>query len=261
MLLDQRRESVLQIIENKGFASLQQIAEYVEVSESTVRRDLEYLEKIGQIRRTRGGAAYVGESIVTLDERFHRALPEKQAVAKAAADLVQPGEAILLDGGTTTLEVARHLAGKSLQVVTNSLPIANLLANQPQIELIFIGGYLYPKTGVALGPLALAALAQIHVRRLFMSVGGITHSGLFNSNSLLVETERSMLAAAEEVVVVTDSGKLGHSALAHLGPLSCVHRVVVDAAISPEWRHVFAQAGILLTIAEVEAQSPAACRS
>src|SRR5438270_13164341 len=163
MLLDQRRQEILSLLELEGFVSLQKLSDQSGVSESTVRRDLEYLEKIGQIRRTRGGAAYVGESITPLDERAEQAFPEKQAVGRAAAALVQGGEAILLDGGTTTLEVARNLTGKSLQVVTNSVPVVNLLASQPQIELVIIGGYLYPKTGVALGPLALAALSQIHV--------------------------------------------------------------------------------------------------
>jgi DeoR/GlpR family transcriptional regulator of sugar metabolism len=251
MLQDQRRQEILNHIESNGFVSLQQLSERAAVSESTVRRDLEHLEKIGQIRRTRGGAAYVGESITTLDERSVQALPQKQAVGRAAAGLVQSGESVLLDGGTTTLEVARHLAGKSLQVVTNSVPVVNLLANQSQIELVVIGGYVYPKTGVALGPMATAALADIRVRRLFMSVGGITERGLYNSNTLLAETEQAMLTAAEEVIVVTDSSKLGHGALAHLCGLEKVHRVVVDAGISTEWKDLLSNAGIALTIAEV----------
>lgn len=251
MLLDQRRQEILNIVENAGFVSLQLLSERAAVSESTVRRDLEYLEGIGQIRRTRGGAAYVGDSIATLDERSSRALPQKRAVGRVAAGLVSSGETVLLDGGTTTLEVARNLAGKSLQVVTNSLPVANLLANHSQVELITIGGYVYPKSGVALGPLAMAMLAQVHVRQLFMSVGGITAKGLFNSNTLLADTERCMLAAAEEVVVVTDSTKLGHSALAHLCPLDRVHRMVVDDGITDEWKRILESAGIALTIARV----------
>lgn len=251
MLLDQRRQEILNVVESSGFVSLQQLTEKVGASDSTVRRDLEYLERIGQIRRTRGGAAYVGESITTLDERSVQALPEKQAIGKVAATLVGAGETVFLDGGTTTLEVARHLTGRPLQVVTNSLPVATLLSNQPQIELITVGGYVYPKTGVALGPLAMAAISQVHVRRLFMSVGGITEKGLFNSNTLLAETERSMLSATEEVIVVTDSSKLGHAALAHLCALDRVHRVVVDSGISEEWRQILTRAGIVVTIAEV----------
>src|SRR5687768_12294040 len=127
MLLDERRANVLQIVEKKGFVSLTELSEQVGASESTIRRDLEYLDGIGQIRRTRGGAAYVGESITEFEDRRTRALPQKQRIAQAAASLIESGEAVLLDGGTTTLEVAKQLIGKSLQVVTNSLPIVNLL--------------------------------------------------------------------------------------------------------------------------------------
>lgn len=249
MILDQRRHNILQTVEKQGFVSLQSLVELVGASESTIRRDLEYLDRIGQIRRTRGGASFTGESLTGFDERRLQATAEKQAVAKVAAGLIQPGEAVLLDGGTTTLEVARHLMGRALHVVTNSLPIVNLLANQPEIELIQIGGYLFPKTGVALGPLAVSALSQIHVRRLIMSVGGITEHGLFNTNTLLVETERQMMLSAEEVVVVTDSSKLGHSALAHLCPLEKVDLVVVDGGITAEWRRILEDAGVKVLVA------------
>lgn len=249
MLPDQRRQSILQHLEKEGFASLPRLAEQLKASESTLRRDLELLEESGQIRRTRGGAAFVGESLSGLDERFKRAGPEKLSIGKAAAALVESGEAVLLDGGTTTLEVARNLVGKSLQVVTNSLPIVQLLSSQSLIELILIGGYVYPKTGVALGQFAIQALSHIHVRRLFISVSGITEKGLFNNNSLLVETERAMLNAAEEVVVVADSTKLGHAALTHLCALDRVDRIVVDAGITPEWQGILENAGLNVTIA------------
>ena len=148
------------------------------------------------------------------------------------------------------MEVARELVGKALQVVTNSLPIANLLAQQPNIELILIGGYLYPRTGVALGPLAEAALREVHVPRVIMGTGGITEKGLFNSNTLLVECERLMLEAAKEVWVVADSSKFGRSALAHLCELSKVTRMIVDAGLSDSWREIIRGVGIELTIAE-----------
>ncbi len=250
MLVDERRTKIVHLVENKGFVSLQDIADLVEASESTVRRDLEYLDGVGQVRRTRGGAAFVGESLTGFEERRLQAAAEKKQIAAAVADMVEPGETVLLDGGTTTLEVARLLIGKSLQVVTNSLPTINLLINQPGIELIAIGGYVYPKTGVALGPLAVEALSKIQVRRLIMSVGGINERGLFNSNALLVETERQMMQAAEEVIVVADSGKLGHSALAHLCPLSEVDRLVVDSGITKEWRRTVQDAGVELKIVD-----------
>ena len=252
MLLDQRRGNILELVESKGFASLQELADAVGVSESTVRRDVEHLDRIGQIRRTRGGAAYVGESLSAFDERTTQAVQEKQRVGRTAAQLIQPGETILLDGGTTTLEVARHLAVAAvpLQVVTNSLPIVNLLATAPQIELIQLGGYLYPKTGVFLGPITVASLKGLRVRRVILSAGGITADGLFNSNSLLVEAERAMIAAAEEVIVVADHSKFGHAELAFLAPLTAVHRLVSDVALSDEWQKLIQEAGIELVTAE-----------
>lgn len=250
MLLDQRRGNILELIESKGFVSLQELVDHLGVSESTLRRDLEHLDRIGQIRRTRGGAAYVGESLTAFDERRHRASIEKQSIGRAAAELIQSGETIILDGGTTTLEVARNLAGKSLQVVTNSLPICNQLVSVSTIELIYLGGYLYPKTGVALGSLTIEALKQIHARRVVMGVGGITEAGLFNQNSLLVDTERQMLEAADELIVVADSGKFGHSELVHLCSLKQVARMVVDSGLPAEWQTRIREAGIDLVIAE-----------
>ena len=250
VLVDERRQIILQAIENKGFASLTQLGELVGASDSTVRRDLEFLDGIGQIRRTRGGAAYVGESLTSFDVRRTQAREQKEHIADAAAALVQTGETIILDGGTTTLEVARQLAGRTLQVVTNSIPIVNALVNSPQTELIVIGGFLYPKTGVNLGPIAVEALKSIHARRLFISVGGITATSLFNSNALLVETELQMIEAAEEVIVVSDSSKLGHSALAQLCPLETVDRLIIDDGVTDEWRQIVERAGIQLTVVE-----------
>ncbi|MEW4488258.1 DeoR/GlpR family DNA-binding transcription regulator [Thalassoglobus sp. JC818] len=249
MLLDQRRIGILEIIERKGFASLCELANEVDASQSTIRRDLEHLERSGQVRRTRGGAAYVGESLTGFEERRHLAADEKHAIAKAVVRLISPQETIILDGGTTTLEVAKLLSGLGLQVVTNSLPVVNHLVGSSDTEVVFLGGYLYPKTGVALGELTIESLKRVHARRLIMSVGGITEEGLFNTNSLLAETERQMMESADEIIVVTDSSKLGHSELVCLGPLSKVDRIVVDEKISNEWRQKIVDQGIELTIA------------
>lgn len=248
MLLDQRRRRILEAIEEHGFISLHDLADQFPASESTLRRDLEYLDRIGQVRRTRGGAAYVGDSLTAFEDRSVEAAPEKRRIAAAVAELIQPHETILLDGGTTTFEVARALAGKPLQVVTNSLPIASLMMNRSDVELIFVGGYLYPKTGVALGAAAVAALSQIRVRRLVMSVGGLTEAGLFNTNSLLVETEQQMIEAAEEVIVASDSGKFGRPALARIAPLGVADQIVTDDRINEHWRTVFAREEIQVHI-------------
>jgi DeoR family fructose operon transcriptional repressor len=255
MLLDERRTRILKYIEQEGFVSLQKLVEYFGISESTARRDVEYLDGISKVQKTRGGAAYIGESMTSFEERTVAALKEKEQIAQTVADMVGPGEVILLDGGTTTLEVARRLIGRSLTVVTNSVPIVNLLINQPGIELISIGGYVYPKTGVALGPIAQAALKAVHARRLIMSVGGITEAGLFNSNSLLVETERQMMESSDEVWVVTDSSKFGRSNLAHLAPLNSMDRLITDDGLTDEWRQRLEGAGVEIIVVGASAKA------
>ncbi len=246
MLAEQRRRKILEIVERNGFAPLQQLAAAVGASESTVRRDLEQLHGQGHIQRTRGGAAYAGESLTDVSVRRTQASAEKQAIARLTASLIADGETVLLDGGTTTLEVARHLTHRRLQVVTNSLPIAGLLMNQSLIELIFIGGYVYPKTGVALGDQAVEALRKIYVSRLVMSAGGITEEGLFNSNALLVDTERQMMRSAECVTLVADHSKFGQRALSHLCPLEEVDQVVSDDRLGQEWQDALSRRGIVV---------------
>ena len=255
MIVDERRSIILKITEESGFVSLQWLVAEVDASESTIRRDLEYLDAIGQIQRTRGGASFVGDSLSDFDARKSRASDEKQQIARRTADLICSGETVLLDGGTTTLEVARYLTGKSLQILTNSLPIASLLMNRPEIELIFIGGYVYPKTGVALGEQAVEALRKMHAGRLVMSTGGITAEGLFNSNALLVDTERQMIRTADRVTLVADSSKFGQRALAMLCPLTDVHEIVTDDGVSDEWRAVMESANVRMEVVETVAHA------
>lgn len=227
----------------------------LKVSESTVRRDLEQLEQDGVLRRTHGGAVAAEETVIpSMEDRSRAAQTEKRAIARAAAGLIQDGETVLLDGGTTTFEVARQLAGRPLQVVTNSLPIGHLLAGDRRIELTMIGGSVHPRTGVALGPVACRCLESLHARRLVMSVAGLNDRGLFNSNALLVETELHMMRAAQEVIVVADHTKFGHQSLALLCELSRVHRVVSDSGLAEPFRDLVRTAGAEIVIAELEGE-------
>src|SRR5437763_2667500 len=196
MLAETRRRNLLELIARQGFATLDELVKALGVSESTVRRDLEALDLGGQVKRTHGGAVYAGEvrALPAFEERAATATAEKQAIGRAAAALLDDGDTVLLDGGTTTLEVARALLGRPLQVVTNSLPIAQLLASSPKVDLILIGGYVYPRTGVALGPLAVATMQGIRVRKAILGAGGVVAVGGYNSNLLLVVTDRRRMA-------------------------------------------------------------------
>jgi DeoR/GlpR family transcriptional regulator of sugar metabolism len=258
VLVEERRQRVLDLISRKGFVALGALAQEVNFSESTVRRDLEYWDQQGLVKRTHGGAIYIGEGLPlpALEDRSAQQIEEKRAIARAAAARIRDGDAILLDGGTTTLEVAKLLVGRSLQIVTNSLPIANLFASSRETDLVFLGGYIYPKTGVALGPLTIRMMEDVHVHQAIMSVGGLTPKGAFNSNLLLVETERRMMRCADEVVVVADHSKFGRQALAFLCDLSAIQTLIVDQAPTAEQKGWLDQAGTRLILASDTKSGP-----
>ena len=240
MIAEERRQRVLDLVSTKGFATLADLALEIQVSESTVRRDLEFWHQQGNLKRTHGGAIFVGDgsSFPALEERIDAQLEEKRAIARAAVARICDGDTVLLDGGTTTLEAARLLLGRSIQVVTNSLPIAALLAGSRETDLVLLGGYIYPKTGVALGPFTVRMMQDLHVHQTLLSVSGLTERGLFNSNLLLVETERAMMRCADEVVVVADHTKIGRQALAFLCELGEIDTLIVDAKIDVEQRKI-----------------------
>jgi DeoR/GlpR family transcriptional regulator of sugar metabolism len=257
MLAEARRLRLLELISQRGYARLEDLVESVGVSESTVRRDLESLDQQGSIKRTHGGAIYAGElrAMPAFEDRTATASAEKRSIGRAAAELVGDGETVLLDGGTTTLEVARALLGRRVQVVTNSLPIAQLIGPNSETDLILIGGYVYPRTGVALGPIAIACMAGIRVSTVMMGAGGVVADGVYNSNSLLVETEQAMMRCGQRIVVVADHTKFGRMALKRLCALEEIQSVVVDEGISEDHRRMLERAGVALRVASVEVGS------
>jgi len=254
MLAEQRRNNLAELIRSRRFASLPELAETLSVSESTVRRDLELLEEQGVARRIHGGVFYCGVSpkLPHFDVRQPAEWPQKRAIAGCAVEMVCDGDTVLLDGGSTTYEVARLLVGRALHIVTNSLPVANLFAADVHSDLILIGGNVCSRTGVVQGPYADQMLATIRVRKAILSTAAINDEGFFNNNLLLVETERAMIRAAGEVIFVADSTKFGHQSLGHVGPLSAAHCIVADDRLAGAWREKIASAGVRLVIAEPE---------
>lgn len=250
---ESRRDRLRQQVQSKGFASLGELAETFDVSESTIRRDLEQLETAGEARRTHGGVFWTGDTstIRVFENRRDTMWAAKSAVGAAAASLVDDHDTILIDGGSTTYEMARNLVGRPLQVVTNSLPVAHLLSSSESIDLVMIGGCVHGRTAVAIGPLADQMLQSINVGKAFLSVAGITERGYFNSDMLLVESEKAMLAAADQTVVVTDHTKFDKVSLSQLCGLDEISTVVTDEGLDSKWKSKMETAGVDLVLAAV----------
>lgn len=252
LVSEQRRGELRRIVQTRGFASLSDLADSLQVSESTVRRDVEFLEQQGEARRTHGGVFWTGSAaeMRVFDTRGDLAAPQKRAIAAVAAARIADGETVLLDGGSTTYELARQLVSRPLQVVTNSLPVANLLSSCEQIDLVLIGGCVHHKTGVTIGPIADSQLSTLRVDKAFLSVAGIDEEGFYNSNLLLVETEKMMRRIAKETIIVAHSTKFGRASLSRLCAINEVGTVVTDKDLLKPWQKRMRAAGIELVLAE-----------
>jgi DeoR family fructose operon transcriptional repressor len=254
VLVEERRQKVLELVKDRGFVALADLATELHASESTLRRDLEFWDQQGLLKRTHGGARLtpalpVLESMPAHEDRMGTAVIEKRQIAHAVASRIADGSSILLDAGTTTLELAKLLSGRPMQVVTNSLPIANLLSQSKEPDVILLGGFIYPRTGVALGPSTVEQLKQIHVSQAILSCHGVTERGLFNHNLLLVETQRAMLRSGDEAIILADASKIGRHALTLLCPLSDIDTMVCDAGVTPFARHWIQEQGVQLIVA------------
>ena len=225
------------MLEGQGFVDLTTLCRELGSSESTVRRDLIALQDEGVLKRVHGGAMAV-RTIGSRGDDFaghaRRMVDEKRRIAAAAAGLVEDGQTLILDAGSTVAAVARELLDRSLHVVTNSLPIAEILGEARRVDVTLTGGQLDPQFGVVLGPLCEQMLASLAVDVAIMGIGGVTEKGLSNSNPLVVGSERKMIEVSRKVVIVSDHTKFGRGALIPLAPLDVVDVVVSDSGLDPE---------------------------
>lgn len=230
--IEDRRLREAELLSTQGFMSLSELVQRMGVSDSTVRRDLEVLEEQGLVRRTHGGAVYVNDGApghrLAFADRQTTAAAEKKAIARSVAELIRPNGTVVINGGTTCAQVAATLAGRRLSVVTNSVPIASLLSADVATEVTLIGGYVYPRTGVALGQMAEQQLEHLHAAQLVLSCAGLTEEGAFNSNQMMVEVERKMMKIADEIILAADHTKFGMRAVVKLCSLDELNVIVTD---------------------------------
>ncbi len=233
-----RQLKIREMLEAQGFVDLAVLCEQLDSSESTVRRDLIALQDQGVLKRVHGGAMAVRSQASARGDDFaghaRRMAPQKRRIAAATAALIEDGQTVILDAGSTVAAVARELLDRSLHVVTNSLPIAEILGEARRVDVTLTGGQLDPQFGVVLGPLCEQMLGSLAVDVAVMGIGGITEKGLSNSNPLVVGSERKMIEVARKVIIVSDHTKFGRGALIPLAPLDPVDVVVSDKDLAPE---------------------------
>jgi DeoR family transcriptional regulator of aga operon len=257
MSRDARWQALLELLVERGRLDVEEAAAELSVSAATIRRDSDQLAEQQMLVRTRGGAVVHGVSYeLPLRYKTARRATEKQRVAKAVADLVAPGEAVGLTGGTTTTEVARALAVRgdlasgsptspALTVVTNALNIAAELAVRPQFKIVVTGGVARAQSYELVGPLADGVLGQITMD---VAVLGVVAFDATHGTAAHDESEaainRLLCERAERVVVAADSSKLGRRAFAWICAAESVDTLVTDSAVDPEVVRRFEEAGV-----------------
>lgn len=208
-----RQATILDIIQTTGFQTVSDLADQLAVDPSTIRRHLDRLEEMDLIQRTHGGARPVpqADTPFAFKQTLHH--KEKQAIGKAMADRILDGQVVMLDSGSTTLEVAMHLNHSRLTVVTNDLRIGIEIANKRGINLVFIGGELLPNVYTMWGPTAVQQIEQLRVDVAIFGADTVNDNGVFNNSSYEMEAKRSMMSIASQAFLVADSSKFHREAL------------------------------------------------
>jgi DeoR family transcriptional regulator, fructose operon transcriptional repressor len=233
----ERQLRVQELFSTEEFVDLNDLCEKLNASRSSVRRDLIELEKNGVIRRVHGGAISLQTRDEVLDFRSLSSSKreEKARIGKAAARLIEDGQTVILGGGSTAVEVARNLLNRPIQVITNSIPVAQVFWDCKEVEVTLTGGYLYPRLGIQLGAICERMLNGITADVLVMGVRGISKSGLSDTNSLIVGSIRKMVEVARKVIIVADHTKFGRDSMVHLADLKELDIVVSDAGLPNDY--------------------------
>jgi DeoR/GlpR family transcriptional regulator of sugar metabolism len=240
----------LDLLEHKSQVTVRDLVERFSISAVTARADLDELSSQGMVVRSHGGAVRQVEASqdypLLLKKTLHHG--EKARIGKAAADLIQNNETVILDSGTTTAEIARHLKARRLQsvnVITHALNIAYELMDAPDISVIMIGGLLRPVSCSFVGPQAEAMLKEFHADRLFLAVDGFDiEIGPSTPDVLEAQLNSLMMRISKEVNVVADFSKLGRRSISRIGPLSGVHRLITDSRAPSEFTEALRRARI-----------------
>ena len=235
-----RRVYIIDKLNSSGQVDVSTLSRELDVSEVTIRNDLEKLEEKNILIRARGGAIKLDRvgTDISISDKHKQHSEEKKRIGAAAAQLIQDGETIILDSGTTTMEIVKNLPKTiSLTVISNALNIANQLSEHPDVNLIIPGGILRKKSLSLVGSSAEESFKNFYCDKLFLAVDGIDPVyGVSTPNLEEAQINRVMISISRQVIVVTDSSKFHKRCLALISPLNNIDMVITDSGISSDDR-------------------------
>lgn len=253
----ERHKIILATVENKPVATVGELVQMTATSEATIRRDIATLHLAKQVRRVRGGVESIAPPPVTglagTPFSINRALnaTQKQAIAGAATDLCEDGESIIINGGSTTFNMAYPLASKRLQILTNSLPIAQHLLYNSKNTITLPGGTIYRDQDIILSPFEDDISRHFHARRMFMGAQAISRLGIMEADPQIIRAEKRFIEQADELVVLADSSKFEKRSGLIITTLEHVHTVVTDENISDSAANMLDQAEVKVIAASL----------
>ena len=251
--MKERMDRVLEILARRGYRSVSELSTDLDVSEMTVRRYLDRLERQQLIKRTHGGA-FAGQEMIEVDYRVRETVrrAEKEAIGRLAWSLIMPGDSIFIDAGTTTAYLALAMDDtKRITVVTSSTMVLQALEGRPSIETILLGGKVHALSHSLVGPIAVDTVRQFRFTRAFLAGEGIDlREGITQSNVDEVPVKKQVAANTRQVIVLADSSKINRDGLVMFLRLEEVHTLVTDAGIAPAHRAALEERGIKVLVTE-----------
>ncbi len=236
LITAERRAKIVDELSHHQMVKVAELSDSLGVSEVSIRRDLQHLEKLGVLQRVYGGAVALSRTTFAdmYSMRINLNREKKESISRVGAEMISGGDRIILDSGTTTWYIAHHIknemsAIESLTVITASLPVVRELEQHHGVNIILLGGVYLPETMISVGPQTIEQLKDLHADKMFLGTDGLTFSqGLTTANVLEAEVDRAMVQATSEVIVVSDSSKIGVIGLATIMPITEINKLITD---------------------------------
>ena len=250
---EERKRKILEMLNEQKKIVVPDLCKYFNISPATIRNDLHELEQSGLLKRTHGGAILnqrVKQEKQFVSEVEH--LAEKKAIAAEALTLIEDGDALALDTGTTTMELAKLLGAKrNLTIVVNDIQLALLLEANTEATVVLVGGILRKGMHCTVGPMATEDMKTITVDKAFIATNGLTLKGLSTPDMHQGETKTTMISIANEVILLTDSSKLGTNSFSTFATPDDIDRLIIDDKADPSTLNALSDCGISITVVSV----------